>query len=78
MIRVVLPLLLLLPLAAAPAQAQGRRGSRGPDKAPKVGAKAPDFLLHRLTAKGKKSKQTVKLSLACKKRPVALVFGSYT
>ncbi|MBL4845877.1 MAG: hypothetical protein JKY65_10145 [Planctomycetes bacterium] len=74
MTRLLIPLALVI-LLTAPAIAQGRRG---PDKAPKVGAKAPDFVLHRLTAKGEKSKEKVKLSEVCKKRPVALVFGSYT
>ena len=51
---------------------------RGPDGAPAVGDPAPDFELHRLQADGTPSKETVKLSEACTKRPVALVFGSYT
>lgn len=65
--------LLLLP---TPAEAQ--RARRGPDRAPAKGKKAPDFSLHRLKADGTKSKQKVKLSELCKKKPVALVFGSYT
>ncbi len=69
----------------------GRRGGRmGEDKAPKVGAKAPTFELVELDAKtgkakldpadpAKKKKLKVKLAdLTKAKKPVALVFGSYT
>ena len=56
--------------------AQGRRGS-GPDRREqgslKVGQKAPDFKLTLID--GKKS---VKLSSFKGKKPVVLVFGSYT
>jgi hypothetical protein len=70
-----LTLCLLLTLSlAGRALAQGRR----PDRAPKVGSLAPDFALHRLDAKGKASKEKVKLSEVCKAKPVVLVFGSYT
>ena len=74
MVRLLIPILLSTLLGGA-ASAQARRDA---DKSPKVGAKAPDFVLHRLTAKGEKSPEKVKLSEVCKKRPVALVFGSYT
>jgi len=66
--------LLLTLFLAAPALAQGRRV----DRAPQVGSLAPDFELHRLDAKGKASKEKVKLSQVCKTKPVVLVFGSYT
>ena len=49
---------------------QRRRGS---DKAPKIGSKAPDFQLKVLN-----SKKKVKLSQFKGKKPVALIFGSYT
>ncbi len=52
--------------------ASGQR-RRGPDKAPKIGSKAPDFHLKVL-----KSKKKVKLSQFKGKKPVALIFGSYT
>jgi hypothetical protein len=67
----VVALLVLVPCVV---QAQGR----GVDRAPAVGTKAPDFDLHRLKADGTKSAETVKLSAVCAKKPVALVFGSYT
>lgn len=50
------------------------RGNRGPDKAPKVGDKAPDFKLKTL---GDPDKE-VKLSSFAGKAPVVLIFGSYT
>ncbi|MBI3271434.1 MAG: hypothetical protein HYZ53_20760 [Planctomycetes bacterium] len=46
---------------------------RGPDKAPKLGEAAPDFTLRSLD-----DKQEVKLSKLVGKRPIVLVFGSYT
>ena len=60
------------------AQPSQRRRGRGPSDRPregslKVGDPAPDFELTRLDGKG-----TVKLSSFKGKRPVALVFGSYT
>ncbi len=64
-------MLLLLPCAA---HAQGR----GMDLAPMQGTKAPDFELQRLNKDGTLSKETVKLSEVSKKKPVALIFGSYT
>jgi hypothetical protein len=57
------------------AQRPDRRG-RGRDRAPdklKVGGSATDFAL-----KSPDGKQTVQLSSFRGKRPVALVFGSYT
>lgn len=67
------------------------RGSRWADTSPKVGAAAPDFELSRLkdllaektpaaktaAAKGKKPEK-VKLSSFRGKKPVVLIFGSYT
>ena len=45
--------------------------------APAVGAPAPDFELERLSADGKRTGTTLRLS-GLRGRPVALVFGSYT
>ena len=70
--------LLLAGLFAATASTASAQGRRGVDSAPKQGSKAPDFVLHRLTKTGTPSKETVKLSKVCAKKPVALVFGSYT
>jgi len=65
----------------------GRGRGRGPDNAPKVGAKAPDFTLKELDVeKGVPRKDPttekdveVKLSDVWKAgKPVALIFGSYT
>ncbi len=67
---------LLLTLAASgPALAQGRPG---PDTAPQQGSPAPNFPLHRLGKDGAPAKETVTLHELSPKRPVALVFGSYT
>lgn len=54
--------------------AQG--GKRPPDNAPKVGSDAPDFTLYRLD--DKKQEKPVKLSDFEGKKPVVLIFGSYT
>ena len=51
---------------------RGRRGERAPDRL-KTGDPAPDFKLK--TVDGKK---TVRLSGFRGKKPVALIFGSYT
>ena len=49
------------------------------DRAPKVGTVAPDFELCRLKKDGTSDpKKKVKLSSFKGKKPVALVFGSYT
>ena len=45
--------------------------------APRVGTMAPDFTLQRLSATGKRTAKTFRLSQA-RGRPVALIFGSYT
>lgn len=70
--------------------AGGRAGAAGPKAvAPKVGAKAPDFELVVLPKKDAKSgdekkakkaakAELVKLSSFQGKKPVALIFGSYT
>ena len=58
---------------SADAQGRGR-----PDRAPAQGTQAPEFELHRLNADGTKSETPVKLSAVRAKKPVALVFGSYT
>ena len=44
---------------------------------PEVGSEAPDFEIERLSTKGKRSGQTLRLS-SLRGRPVGLVFGSYT
>lgn len=60
--------------AALPALAQGGgRDKRPQDKAPALGAAAPDFDLEVLGRK-----ERVRLSDACKDKPVVLIFGSYT
>ena len=58
---------------ALPAEAQGGRRE---DKAPKEGAEAPDFELFNL--EDAKQEKPVKLSDFEGKKPVVLVFGSYT
>lgn len=57
-----------------PAQRQGRQGNRAGSGAPIAGQVAPDFELSRLEDK----KKTVRLSSFQGKKPVALIFGSYT
>lgn len=69
---------------------RGRGDRRGPDRAPKVGTKAPDFELKELDVKkgkpvqvkdkkGKLVDKKIKLSDVLKEgKPVALIFGSYT
>ena len=71
----VTPFVLMLLFTCAPALAQ-RRG--GPDRAPAKGTKAPDFELQRLSKSKAPTPETVKLSEVCVKKPVALIFGSYT
>ncbi len=71
--------LTILTLAAGVADAQGRRRRR--DRAPKVGSKAPDFKLKTLAKKkGEKKREDVQLFkvIEKEKKPVVLVFGSYT
>ena len=72
--KLMLQLLALLLVASwcHSSEAQGQR-SRKPDKAPKVGQKAPDFTLKSLDGKSK-----TKLSNFRGKKPVVLFFGSYT
>ena len=60
-------------LLSAPAAAGQRGRDRPREGSLKVGDEAPDFELRRLDGKGK-----VKLSSFKDKKPVALVFGSYT
>jgi hypothetical protein len=65
---------------APPALAQQGRGGRR-DGGPEVGAPAPDFALARLDADGKAdAKEVVRLSklLEAARKPVLLIFGSYT
>jgi peroxiredoxin len=52
------------------------QGGRPKDNAPKVGADAADFKLYRLD--DKKQENPVKLSDFKGKKPVVLIFGSYT
>lgn len=73
--RITLVALLLavcLPAMAQERKSRSRKGDRVPDKL-KSGDTAPDFALKSLDGK-----QTVKLSSFKGKKPVALVFGSYT
>ena len=56
-------------------QAQGRKSKRRSRDTLKVGDKAPDFTLKKLNSK---KKETVTLSGFQGKKPVVLVFGSYT
>jgi len=62
---------------------RGERGQRGerpaPAKIPAIGEVAPDFDLPLVDKKDKDGKEvTVKLSSFAGKKPVALIFGSYT
>jgi hypothetical protein len=66
-------LLAPLSLSAQDRRGGGMRGGMGEDRSPEVGAAAPDFELDRLAEKGK-----VKLSSFKGKKPVVLIFGSYT
>jgi len=62
------------------AEAQGRRRGgqgRAPDTL-RQGQAAPDFELKLLDKDGKTSDETVKLSSFEGKKPVVLIFGSYT
>jgi hypothetical protein len=58
------------------ARIQERQAERE-KRAPAVGSLAPDFELQRLSEKGKRTGERVRLS-DFRGRPVALVFGSYT
>lgn len=69
----ILTLAILLSLAAS---LSAQKAKRGPDNAPKAGSDAPDLTLFRLADKEKK--EPVKLSSFEGKKPVVLVFGSYT
>jgi hypothetical protein len=66
----------ILALWAAAAGAASAQGRRPPDNAPKQGSAAPDFTLYRLDDPQQKS--PVKLSSFKGKKPVVLIFGSYT
>ncbi len=44
---------------------------------PAVGAPAPDFEIERLSPKGQRTGETLRLS-SLRGRPVGLIFGSYT
>jgi hypothetical protein len=52
----------------------GRNGDQGRGEVAQVGKKAPDFDLPTI----KNPKKTIKLSSFADKKPVALIFGSYT
>ncbi len=70
-------LALLIVVPATGGQRQGPRGPRGEGRRPadrvEEGDQAPDFQLRML-----EGKKTVRLSSYRKKKPVALIFGSYT
>ena len=68
----ILSVLALAPLAGQESRPKRERPERG-SAAPKVNAVAPDFELGT-----EKSAETVKLSSFRDKKPVALIFGSYT
>lgn len=53
---------------------QGQQGRGGPDGGPKVGDAAPDFKIKSLADPNKE----VQLSTFKDKKPVCLIFGSYT
>lgn len=84
----VIGLLALAVAGAGLAQDGGKRGrGRGPDRAAKVGAKAPDFKLKQIdvekgvTVKDAATKKDVEVKLSDlwkAGKPVALIFGSYT
>jgi hypothetical protein len=46
-------------------------------RTPAAGTEAPDFEIERLSEKGERTGQTLKLS-SLRGRPVGLIFGSYT
>lgn len=77
---------LALPAAAQPAgrpDPEPRRGARPLEGSLKAGDPAPDFALKRLLSdsekeKGAKPPKPVRLSDLKGKKPVVLVFGSYT
>ena len=71
-------LLVLACLSGGLAQAQSARKAARKDLAPTQGSPAPDFDLFQLQPDGSLGKTKVKLSSFKGKRPVALVFGSYT
>ena len=80
MVKSLAMMVLLAVVLTAPSFGRGTRGGRGPldrsrEGALKVGDVAPDFELQRL---GGKDEARVKLSSFQGKRPVALIFGSYT
>lgn len=65
-------------ILAAEARAQqgagkGREKKERPDRAPKLGAEAPDFTLKTMDGKSE-----VNLTEERKRHPVLLIFGSYT
>lgn len=64
---------LFVTMGAAEVENQ-KRGKRGPDKAPKVGDDAPAFKLKRNDDDSKE----VELASFKGKKPVVLIFGSYT
>ena len=66
---------LALSLAMTSALYAQRGGSRGKDKSPKVGDDAPDFKAKKL---GKKAFIELKKEIKKVKKPIVLIFGSYT
>ena len=70
-----------LAVFAGSSGAQERRMRGRTDRAPKVGQDAPDFELQRVMVSKKDTKKkpkTLKLSSFEGKKPVVLVFGSFT
>ena len=80
-ILVAMLVVLVVLVSSEQVQAQKRqfksRGFRSRDTL-KVGDKAPDFTLKKLNSKKKKKEEKVTLSSFQGKKPVVLVFGSYT
>ena len=74
MMRNLAGALVIVLLISTAAFAQGRR-DRGPDKSPKVGDEAPNF---KAKVVGKKATVELKKELKEGKKPIVLIFGSYT
>lgn len=76
-IAIAFALALTMPALAQRPGLKDRPKPQRPDHAPAAGSEAPDFDLSRLI-EGEASEDRVKLSSFRGKRPVVLVFGSYT
>ncbi len=66
---------LSLSLAMSSALYAQRGGGRGKDKSPKIGDDAPNFKAKVL---GKKAVMELKKEIKKVKKPIVLIFGSYT